>query len=329
MDWAGKVGTGPFTLDSIELGVRATYKRAPNYHRRAAYFDSIDHLVIADSAARLNALKSGEVDMIDLKTAHLLTRDPNIKLQEVSGTAHYTIPMTTTAAPFDNNDVRMALKHGLDREEMVAKILKGHGVVGNDHPIGTANRFHATDLEQRVFDPDKAKFHLKKAGLTELSVDLSAADAAFAGAVDAAILYKESAAKCGININVICEPSDGYWSNVWMKKPWSFSYWGGRPTEDWMFSTAYTAGVPWNETFWNNERFNMILNEARSELDEGKRRGMYYELQSICRDDGGAIVPMFNNYVNAVRTNVGIPDVVAANWNNDGHKAGERWWFEG
>ena len=49
-------------------------------------------------------------------------------------------------------------------------------------------------------------------------MDLSAADAAFAGAVDAAVLYKEHAVAAGIEINVIREPNDGYWSAVWMKK---------------------------------------------------------------------------------------------------------------
>ena len=149
------------------------------------------------------------------------------------------------------------------------------------------------------------------------------------GAVDSAVLYREHAAKCGIDINVIREPSDGYWSSVWLQKPWCFSYWGGRPTEDWMFSTAYAEGAAWNETHWSHARFNQLLVEGRSELDDDKRRAIYYEMQQIVSDEGGAVVPMFNNYVNAVTTKLQIPDQVASNWNNDGHKLTERWWFKG
>ena len=47
---------------------------------------------------------------------------------------------------------------------------------------------------------------------------------------------------------MVREPDDGYWSNVWMVKPWVGSYWGGRPTEDWMFSQVYSTGADWNET---------------------------------------------------------------------------------
>ena len=34
-----------------------------------------------------------------------------------------------------------------------------------------------------------------------------------------AVLFKEHAAKAGIEINVVREPDDGYWANVWLKKP--------------------------------------------------------------------------------------------------------------
>ena len=96
----------------------------------------------------------------------------------------------------------------------------------------------------------------------------------------------------GLNVNVVREPKDGYWSNVWNKKPWCMCYWGGRPTEDWMFTTSYAEGVPWNETYWSNDRFNELLLQARSELDDDLRREMYFEMQQLVSDDGGIIIPM-------------------------------------
>ena len=55
---------------------------------------------------------------------------------------------------------------------------------------------------------------------------------------------QESAKAAGIEINVIREPDDGYWSNVWLKKPWSMCYWGGRPTVDTMLSISLAADAP-------------------------------------------------------------------------------------
>ncbi len=157
------------------------------------------------------------------------------------------------------------------------QILRGYGEPGNDHPIAPVNKYYAKDLEQRKYDPDKAKFYMKKAGMLDHTFNLHAADAAFAGAVDAAVLMKEQAKKAGININVVREPDDGYWSNVWMKKEWSHVLLGvGRPIEDMMFSVAYSDGAPWNDTLWSNERFNKLLISARAELDTDKRRKLYW-----------------------------------------------------
>ena len=326
----GEIGAGSYTLASFEPGVRATVERfEDHWNEDVAHVDGAELLVILDQAARTNALQTGEVDAIDrvdLKTLPLLARQDNINIVESQGNAHYTFAMRTDMEPFDDNNVRLALKYAIDRQELLDKILKGHGYLGNDHPIGKANRFHA-DLEQREYSIEKAKEHLQKAGLETLQVDLHAADAAFPGAVDAAILFKEQAAPAGIEINVVREPNDGYWSNVWMVEPFSAVYWGGRPTADWMFTTAYAAGVPWNDSFWENERFNELRVEARSELDEAKRQELYTEMQQIVRDEGGVIVPMFNNYIMALSDKVGHGEI-ANNWDLDGFRAVERWWLE-
>ncbi len=332
VEWESGTGTGGYILESYEPGVLARLKRNPNYWKEGrAHFDGAEVLAIIDPAARTNALTTNEVDAIsrvELKTADRLALNPDIRLEETSGGAHYTVPMRTDTPPFDDNHVRMALKLALDREKMLQTILRGHGSVGNDHPIGLAYRYHATEdeLPQRVYDPDKARWHLKQAGLSSLKVDLSAADAAFNGAVDAAVIYKEHAREAGIEINVIREPNDGYWESIWMKKPWCMSYWDGRLTEDMMLSTVYAGTAPWNESFWKHPRFDELLVAARAELDDAKRREMYVEMQRIVSNEGGGITPMFNSYVFAMRTNV-QHGPMAANWTLDGNKGMERWWF--
>ena len=330
VDWRSGAGTGGYVLENFEPGARADFTRNPNYWKEGyGHFDSLEIRSIIDVVARTNALTRGEIDLMDrcdLKTLHLLERNTDVRIEETTGTAHYSIPMRTDTPPFDDNNVRLALKHAVDREVLLKTFLRGHGVLGNDHPIGRPNRYYADELPQQEYDPDKAKFHLKKAGLSSLEVDSSAADAAFAGAVDAAVLYKEHASKGGITINVVRERNNGYWSKVWMHKPWCMCYWGGRPTEDWMFSTAYSDGAPWNDTFWKHDRFNQLLIAARSELDEAKRREMYVEMQRIVSDEGGVVIPMFNNYVFAMSTKL-EHGPMQGNWDLDGQKFMERWWF--
>jgi peptide/nickel transport system substrate-binding protein len=330
-NWQDFAGSGGYELQSFEPGVRTVLSRRSDYWKEGrAHFDEIEILYVPDAAARQNAVASGEVDFIsrcDLKTVHLLKRRPGVRVEEETGFLHYTAPMLTNVAPYDDNDLRLAIKFALDREELVQKILRGHGQVGNDHPIAPSVPFFAEGLEQRTQDIDKAKFHLKKAGYSGEELVLSAADAAYAGAVDASVLMQEQLARAGINMRVDRVPSDGYWSNIWMKRPWSACYWGGRPTCDWMFTQAYQSGANWNDTNFDNERFDSLLLEARGETDEARRAEMYAEMQEILRDRGGAIVWGFANYVYAMADKVRHGPDVAANWALDGGRWVERWWM--
>ena len=158
VEWRSGVGTGGFSLTSFEPGVSATAKRNPNYWKEGrAHFDEIELIGIQDVVARTNALMTNEVDVmstVDLKTVGRLKQKSGIRVEQSTGTSHKTFTMFTDVAPFDDNNVRMALKLSIDREELVQKIWKGFAVLGNDHPIAPANRFHAGDIPQRAYDPD-------------------------------------------------------------------------------------------------------------------------------------------------------------------------------
>ena len=166
----------------------------------------------------------------------------------------------------------MALKLAMDREEMVDKILRGYGTVGNDFPINSAYPLFSDDIEQRTFDPEKAAFHYKKSG-HDGTVLLRTSDVAFPGAVDAAQLYQQSCAKAGIKVEVKREPGDGYWSEVWNKQPFCTSYWGGRSTQDQMYSTAYLSTADWNDTRFLRPDFDKMVIAARAELDNDEAQG--------------------------------------------------------
>jgi peptide/nickel transport system substrate-binding protein len=326
------IGTGLYQVESFDPGVRFVGKRYADHYKgdSAGHFDEIEVIAINDASARMNALMTGQVDAVnrvDFKTEALLKANPMVEIMEVTGNQHFTFPMLTAVDPFTNLKVRQALKHSVNRQEMVDKILLGHGKVANDHPIGPANQYFADDLEQNAYDPDKAKALLKEAGMDGLTIDLSAANAAFPGAIDAAQLYQNSAKAAGININVVQEPDDGYWSNVWLKKPWCACYWSGRATEDWMFSTAYESGVPWNDTGWENARFQELLLTARAELDSAKRKDMYGEMQMLMSAEGGTVIPMYANYVDAHSTKLANSGTIGNVFQMDSSRMMERWWF--
>jgi peptide/nickel transport system substrate-binding protein len=303
------VSAGPYRIAFNEPGVRHGGERFANYWMgdEVAFADQIEIIVINDATARTAALQSGQVHMINRvepKIVDLVKRVPGVTIRNVSGRGQYVFIMHCNTAPFDNNDLRMALKFAMDRQELVDRILLGYGSVGNDFPINAAYPLFPADIPQREHDPDKAAFFFRKSGHSG-PVLLRTSDVAFPGAVDAAQLYQQQCAKAGIQIDIKREPGDGYWSEVWNKQPFSTSYWGGRATQDQMYSTAYLSTADWNDTRFFRDDFDKIIISARAELDEAKRRELYRQAGVMVRDEGGLILPMFNDFIDATGSRVG------------------------
>lgn len=296
------IGTGPYKLTGYEPGIRATFEKNQNDWRDdRGHVDSVEIIVMNDNTARMSALMSGQVHFINTvtpKTVDLLRRAPNVEILQTSGKGFYSFLMHCNTAPFDNNDLRMALKLAIDREGILERVLGGFGTLGNDYPVNENYALAPTDIEQRVYDPDKAAFHYKKSGHDQ-PILLRTSEAAFPGAVDAAQFFQQSAKQAGIPIEVSREPSDGYWTEVWNAKPFCASYWGGRPTQDSRYSTSYVSDAEWNDTRFMRPDFDKLVYQARAELDEEKRRALYRQMAVIVRNEGGLILPVFNDYVNA------------------------------
>ncbi len=331
-DWPNLVGTGGYRIETFDPGVRAVTSRNPNYWKDGrAWFDSYEQLVITDPGTRVNALITGEVlgvDRTDIKVVNQIARVPHLYIVENRGSRYQSAAMDSRVAPFDSLDVRLAMKYAVDRDEFLRKINRGYGALGNDQPVPPNDPFFNAAIPQRVYDPDRARFHLKQAGLDGIAIDLSASDAAYPGAVDAAALYKERAAPAGIDITVVREPNDGYWSNVWLKKPMMMVNWGVRATPTIHFALAYACGAPWADGFYCNERFESLLKQAKVETDQDRRKEILGEMQEIQVDLGSNIVFSFVSFLDGYNTKVkgGAEDAAGAMM---GTRLAERLWMEG
>ena len=302
-DPASGTMTGPYKIVVNDPGVRHTFEKFADYwDDTRGHFDSSEILVINDTTARTTALQSGQVHIINLiepKIADFLKKVPGIVLERTQGRGQNVFVMHVDTAPFNNNDLRLALKLAINREEMLEKILRGYGTIGNDTPVNAAYPLYDDTLPQRHFDLEKAAEHYKKSGHDGSPIILRVSEVAFPGAVDAAQLFQQSAQKAGIPLELKREPGDGYWSEVWNKQPFCASYWGGRPTQDQMYTTAYLSTADWNDTNFNDPKFDALLVQARGERDPAKRKAIYSQMSMIVRDEGGLILPMFNDFLDA------------------------------
>ena len=304
---ADGIAAGPYKVTTEEAGVRYVFEKYAGYWDDSrGHAAMLDVTIINDDTARVAAIQAGQMDMINRvapKVAALVGRNQNVAVKSVPSRGHYVLVMRTNQPPFDNNDLRLALKYAIDRQSLLDRVMLGHGTLGNDLPINKYYPLFADDLEQRAYDPDKAGFHFKKSGHSG-PVIIETSEVAFPGAVDACQLFQQSAAAAGITLEVKRSPGDGYWTEVWNKRPFCASYWNGRPTQDMVYSTIYTTGAAWNESAYSNPEFDRTVVEARGELDTAKRIDLYRKLGLMIRDEGGTIVPVFSNFVDAIGQNV-------------------------
>ncbi len=302
-DFSGAVyGTGPFKVATYDPSNRVEFVRNDDYWGEVANVDTFEMIGIGDPTARVNALVAGDINcllQLDPISVQLLERSDAAQVLRANSGAQINLAMMLDRAPTDNNDLRLAMKYAVDRQQIVDNVLKGYGGIGNDHPVAPNDPFYCSDIPQRAYDPEQARFHIRKAGLENTPIDLYASDVPGSGALSACQVFQQSAQAAGVNINLIQPPADTYWSAVWMQKPMIVSGWDARPVPDLILSIAFQSGVSYNETAWANERFDQILVEARGITDFDKRKELYCEVQMMLHENGGHIPLAFRDYLDA------------------------------
>jgi peptide/nickel transport system substrate-binding protein len=170
------IGTGPFMFDSYEPGVSVKLVKNPNYFIEGMpYLDGLEFPIIKDYDARLTALRSGEVDMIeyiDFNSIATLMDDPNIYVPQGKGFYGCRLIMDTATPPTDDINVRKALNFGVDRQMIVDSVLAGQAapIWGGMIPEGRFG-YNADIANTWSFDPEKAKSLLAEAGWTDTNGD--------------------------------------------------------------------------------------------------------------------------------------------------------------
>jgi peptide/nickel transport system substrate-binding protein len=160
------IGTGPFKFAEWTRNDRLVLERNDDYWGEPAILDSVIFRPIADNAARLQALQSGEIDGYDLvepQDVPVIEEDPGLQLLDRPAFNIGFIGLNQATEPFDDVEVRRAVMHGLNRQAVIDTIYTGRGEVATN--LMPPSVLGWTDeVEQYDFDPELAKQILTDAG---------------------------------------------------------------------------------------------------------------------------------------------------------------------
>ncbi len=306
-----KNGTGPFVMDSFEPGVKSVHTRNENYWREGANLDNIEITAVTDPIARVNALISGDMQLvtsIDAQAFRQVENAPGVTLLSTPAALQMGICCLKNTEPGKSDHFVKGMQYIQDRERIVKRLLKGKGSVGNDTPVSVAHgRDFCSELPQREFDPDKAKFHFKKSGYTSATMSVAPV---MSGIEDTCLLAQANCAKIGFDLKINKVANDGYWGAVWMKDPINVTSWNMRPTANSQMAIQFAPGGAWNDTFWNNDRMGELLTLSLATTDPVERHKLFCEMQELIHNGSGMVIPAFSNINDGIADNVmGVPKV--------------------
>jgi len=290
-DFSTPNGTGPFRFESGTIGTEATYTRNEDYWGEVL-LDEVTVINVDDAQARVSALTSGEVDVIEdvpFVQADILAETDGIELVQILGNAAAPFYMRVDQAPFDDNRVREAFKLAIDREKCVDSALFGFGKVANDL-VGPGGYSYNRDLPQRTYDPERAKELLAEAGYPDgITVELVTSDM-FPGMLECSIVFADSAKAAGITIELNQVPANDLF-NVdagYMSHSFGTTWWPGT-FEPW-FADALMPGSPYNESHETNAAYSEAYRAAAAIVDEAERIAAMKQLQADYWENGGYII---------------------------------------
>ncbi|UZX03119.1 ABC transporter substrate-binding protein [Arthrobacter sp. CDRTa11] len=173
------VGSGPYVLDAANTvaGSKITLTRSADYWGDKLPYDKVEFHVLADETARLNALKSGQVD------AAVFQRAATAAEAEGTGLLHEPYATNWEGIWFFDREgtklpqlkdvrVREALSLAIDREALLQSVALGKGEL-TSQTFGPDTKGYDQALDGKyTYDPDRARELLNEAGAENLAITL-------------------------------------------------------------------------------------------------------------------------------------------------------------
>lgn len=307
------VGTGPYLLQDFGVGERAVLvKRDPSeYWGDEVYLDGITYVDHGDDpAAWLAALASGQVDLLyrlSVDQVPAVQGMPHLALYDTVTGQTGVARMKVTEPPFDNLQVRQAIRACMDHARLLELGYQNLGVPGEDHHVSPAHPEYA-ELPAPVQDYDEAKRLLAEAGYADgldITIDCVAQPT---WEPNTCQVIAEMVRPAGINLAVNIMPGGTYWDR-WTTAPFGFTSWTHRPLGTQVLSLAYRCGVPWNESSYCNPEFDALLDRAEATLDVDERREIMAQLEAMLQEDSVIVQPYWRSVFTASSKNVQNFDV--------------------
>ena len=284
-------GTGPFIFEEWKSGQYVKLKANPDYWGTAVKISGVEFRVVPEDTTRLGMIERGEAHVmaqIPVNEIQRIETSDRLKLLRNEGLGVEFLGFNVQKAPVDNLLVRQAISYAIDREAILSGVFNDVGLLGNS-TMSPKVFGYSDQLVPYPYDPEKAKELLKEAGydkglkLTLLTADraerISLAEVVQSQlkviGVDVEIRVLEYGAYIDANSNQEGHLFNGSWGNAT----------GDGDYNQYNLFHSTSKGSAGNYQYYSNTEVNRLLEEARGEKDDEKRKEIYARTQKIELDE--------------------------------------------
>ena len=290
------IGTGPFKFMEWLRGDRVVAEKNPQYWRGAPKIDRIIWKPVAEDAARLALIESGQADLVANVPPHETDRfkgNPAVRLEEVRSSRIIFLLLDPAYKPLDNRLVRQAIHYAIDKDALVKFVLDGKayrldGMLG-PHGIGEDPSFKPFS-----YNPQKAKELLAAAGYANgFEIDFLTSTGRYTKDREVAQAIAGQLAKVGIKAR-LQTPEWGVFNDLHRsgKCPICFRGRGTVVDPDDFFHEYFETGVS-KRLSYSNPEFDRLIQQQRQIFDFDKRAPVLQSALKLLLEDA-PIVPLYN-----------------------------------
>ena len=290
------LGAGPYLLTQWQRGVQLLVSRNPNFYRpgrpKAA---AIKFVFYADENARVAALESGTVDLIEYvpwQAIAAIRANPRLGYQGTNGPFMFLI-FNLTQPPFNDARVRKAVGFAVNRAAIVKTAFFGRGSPIQGLPIPPSSFAYDPGLAHYYsYDPAKAKRLLTEAGFGGGFTATLLSTAQYGMHKDTAEVVQQDLNALGNHVTLSL-PDWPTRVSVGNEGRYQFAVHGtAGDLNDPDFLSAYLHSGPLNYLVapgYTNPTIDQLLDQARATLDAGKRKALYERIQKLALDDSAYV----------------------------------------
>jgi peptide/nickel transport system substrate-binding protein len=343
------IGTGAFKFVEWAAGDHITLEANKAYHGPGPYLDRLIFKYIPDLTVLFTQFKTGEIDITGIQGIPVdlypeAKTLPNISLYVAPSTTYESIAPNLTLPLFQDRRVRQALYYGMDKKPIVEKISLGLVPEAETYVPPQSWGYNPKVKGHHKFDPEKAKSLLESAGWKPGADGIRVKDGqrlAFENATTAGNKQREQIQQLlqqqwrqiGVEMTISNKPAAVLFGEFYRMSKFQTIVigiaMGPDPDHSFRLHSRYIpakGGMGRNSIAYENAEVDRLLDAGVKEVDQEKRKKIYFRLQEILVEDLPHL-PIFH-YVNIRATKAAVqgfqpnPNMQEYTWNTN------EWWLK-